>query len=268
MAQQHRQRLEDSKNGTRLTRLFQAVSLVIASRLMSPDAKNNLVQIREDSTQELNGLLEQSTLYAQTEIPNRYAQGLTEATAILQAAKVAMSAPNKEAHDTVVQSMAGELVDDFAKGILAVQDGIESAVSQAQRQKIMARFGSGLRKEQEEAITQILQEQGTKGLLDRGGKRWNITTYAKMLVKTKEREALNVGMITRAQEVGISVFRINDTGSTHKECAAWENRLVSLAGEFGLPTVSDATSGGVFHPNCRHRLFPDPTAQRKLENQE
>lgn len=268
MARKRNSPLTDSENGRKLIRLFEVVAASLAAALLAPDAPDNLPEVKAQSEEDLDALLVQARGFAQTEITNRYAQGLTEASAILAAAGIALGEPNRAAHNTVAQSMATELVDDFAKGIIAVQDGVNSAVSQAQREKILSRFGKGLRKEQEEKIRNILMEQGTKGLLDRGGKRWDITTYAKMLVRTKEREALNAGMITRAQEVGISVFRINFTGSKHEECIVWQNKHVSVSGEFGLPTIDEATASGIFHPNCRHRLFPDPEEQRRLEAQQ
>lgn len=260
-------RLKESKNGRVLVQLFKRSASVLSAMLLLPDAEENLEEIRAVKDAEVQKLLEASRQYADTEMQNRYAQGMLAALSAIQSAGgIEISAPDAGAHNTIVQSMVSELRDDFARGILSVGEGIESAVTKAQRQSILGTLSDGNRIERAQNIRSILQEQGTKGLLDRGGKRWDITTYANMLVRTKEREAFNVGMIARANEVGVFVFRINDTGSTHAECAKWENQYVSQNGEFGLPTVEDATSDGVFHPNCRHRLIPSPQKQRELES--
>ena len=261
-------RLVVSKNGEKLIAEVNASVLLILSMLDDANT-NNLSKTQKNINAELDKLTKVTDQYSKTEMPNRYAVGVVAASTVILGFNTKLgleTAPvNKKLHNNIAKSLAEELSLDFASGISGVQKGIGKAISKAQRNKILSVLSNGSRKEQSLAIQEILQKQGMKWLIDRGGKKWSLDTYANMLVRTKEREAVNIGMLTRATEVGVSVFRVNYTGSKHDACAKWENEYLSINGEFGLPTVDDATSSGLFHPNCMHRLIADPEKQNSLQ---
>lgn len=86
------------------------------------------------------------------------------------------------------------------------------------------------------------------------GKYWRADRYATMLTRTAVADARREAFRTRYLANGVDVVYVVPNGTDHAVCAAWEGRLLSLTGATpGLPTVDDARSAGLFHPQCRHR---------------
>jgi len=255
------------RNGQIIAEFYDKAVNTILSAYENIDTEKDLSVLNA----QINGALDEldfvSGEYARVAIPDQYARGLEEASKLLDFAGVTIAGPDAELHNTVVRNMASETALDFARNIQATREGARKAISQAERLKIRATLASDARTRAgiEQEIVDLFKSQGVQSLLDRGGKTWALDTYAKMLVVTKEREAFNTGAINRALELDIVVFRVTFTGSKHRECALWEDKLVSVSGQFGLPRLSDLSSRGLFHPNCRHRVVPDPAAQRQLE---
>lgn len=257
----------EDRNGQIIAEFYDKAVNTILSAYENIDTEKDISVLQAQIDGALDQLGAVSGEYARVAIPDQYARGLEEASKLLDFAGVSFAAPDAARHNSVVKNMAEEVSLDFARNISAYREGVRKTVSQAERLRIRAAMAgdANTRAEIEKEIIDLFQSQGVQSLLDRGGKSWSLDTYAKMLVKTKEREAFNTGVVNRALELDIVVFRVTYTGSAHKECAFWENKLVSVSGQYGLPRIADLSSRGMFHPNCRHRVVPDPAAQRELE---
>lgn len=262
-------KLED-KNGAIIIRFYnEAVKEIVSTIRDFKPSSNKFNELRGKLGSILNDLDEVNKQYVETALPDDYSKGIEEANAILSGIGVDMSTINKEAHQTYLEKFVDGTNFDLAKNVTALRNGIESAISEAERMKLKEIFSTGIKKRKDEIsreIVQTLEERGVQSILDRGGKNWTLESYADMLVRTKKREAFNNGVVNRALENDIVVFRVSFTGTTHEACKKWENVLVSSNEEFGLPSIAEATASGLFHPNCMHILTPDPTAQFGLED--
>lgn len=86
------------------------------------------------------------------------------------------------------------------------------------------------------------------------GSLWKVDAYAKMLTRTAVADARREAFRTRYLANGLDVVYVVPNGTDHPVCAAWEGRLLSITGATpGVPTIDDARSAGLFHPQCRHR---------------
>lgn len=86
------------------------------------------------------------------------------------------------------------------------------------------------------------------------GAFWRVGRYAEMLGRTVTAEARRESFRTRYLANGLDVVRVVANGTLHDVCRVWEGELLSLTGATpDLPTVDDARSAGLFHPNCQHR---------------
>lgn len=198
--------------------------------------------------------------YSETVIPKRYLRGLQDSDSAFFKSKV-RTGIDTDLHQSVVRKMSEQMTIDFGRNMRTVVDGIEYALTEAELINIRAAFaGGGGRANIRRQIEEILDAQSV-----RGKRNWKVSSYTDMLVRTTERKAFNNGVMNRALELNIVVFRISNSGSKHEECARWEGQYVSANGEFGLPSLSEVFSSGIFHPNCMHRLAMAAYKQRELE---
>ena len=257
----------NTKNGRVLARFYDRILQGLLQRIEGFDPDEETFDVLQA---EVDGVLDEaeavSVNFSNVELPDNYAKGIDEANKILETIGVNLTSPDIGAHETVVQQMIGEMNVNFGKNINAVRNGIRGAINSATRQRLQDVFaGTVSRAESKKKAVDILRQNGVQSIIDRGGKTWSLDTYVNMLSRTTARAAFNQGVVNRSLEVGVTVFRVSFTGTEHEECARWERALVSSNGEFGLPTIDEATSEGLFHPNCFHVVLPDPLAQNLLE---
>lgn len=158
------------------------------------------------------------------------------------------------------------LVDDasksFGDALTLVGRNVRSITTQAFQREIRARIAEGVvtaetRKQIVAGVKQQLRDRGLTALVDRGGKNWTLDRYADMLARTKLREARNTGLGSKMLENGQDLVQVSINGSDHEACADWEGKILSMTGKTdGFDTVDQATSDGLFHPNCKHTVNP------------
>lgn len=92
------------------------------------------------------------------------------------------------------------------------------------------------------------------------GARVNIASYAEMALRTSTRRATLIGEGAMRAELGQSLVYVSQYGACSDTCLPWQGRVywddVYTPGskpEGNYPRLSEAISGGLFHPNCRHK---------------
>ncbi len=185
-------------------------------------------------------------------IAERYVAGLREADQALRAARhpVVVEGGFTGLDRRAVAALEGRLSRDLG----ATRGALTAALSLGDPR----RFGP-------EAVARALEEDGRVSLV-RGeakvlvpsGKHWGLEQYSRMLARTAVADARRVSRRERYLANGVDVVKVVHTGTNHAVCAAWEGERLSLTGDTpGLPTVDQARSAGLFHPNCRHVYVVD-----------
>jgi hypothetical protein len=91
--------------------------------------------------------------------------------------------------------------------------------------------------------------------MDTAGRRWDITSYAEMAVRSATGQAAVQGHINRLTDNGYDLVIVSDSPEECELCRPWEGQVLSVSGQTpGYPTVADATAAGLFHPCCTHTL--------------
>lgn len=114
-------------------------------------------------------------------------------------------------------------------------------------------------------------DQATKDFLKAGinciqykdGRRVNIASYAEMNIRTATKRAQLISEGEARKLYGITTVRISKYGQCSETCLPWQGKVYvddvysggtkEEAKEKKLQLLSTAISGGLFHPNCKHR---------------
>ncbi|SBN64448.1 Phage minor capsid protein 2 [Curtobacterium sp. 9128] len=108
---------------------------------------------------------------------------------------------------------------------------------------------------------------GITGFTDKSGREWSLSAYTEMAVRTAAARAFNAAHLERMKAIGGQYFTVSDVGSPCPLCLPWQNAVLT-DGPIATPemhvdaTIAEATSRGLFHPQCRHHLtivFPGIT---------
>lgn len=196
------------------------------------------------------------------EIPKYYLDGANIAIQDLRAQGVDVSARtnfaviNKEA----IAALTDDVALSFAQAIRGISRSASNLLSDGLKQQLNFIIAEGkLTGETRKAISKNLQsrleDEGLTALTDRSGRQWSFENYTRMLARTKAVEARNQGLTNRMLGMGYDLVQVTNHRSEHPECAFWEGKILSLSGKTeGYPTLQQAISAGLFHPNCKHAI--------------
>lgn len=157
---------------------------------------------------------------------------------------------NTGAVEAIAAATVGELTDMAVPIVRRVDD--------LYRQTVLSVVSSPLTgvETRREATQRILDSFAKNGITHyRGGRNYNIASYSEMATRAAIGQASVQGHINKMQEMGFDLVQVSD----HKEecdlCRPWEGKILSVSGnDPDHEPLSKATSAGLFHPNCGHRL--------------
>ena len=103
-------------------------------------------------------------------------------------------------------------------------------------------------------------DRGIGGFVDRAGRRWGLQEYAEMTTRTNVARAHVAAKVGGYDEAGEQWVIVSDSPEECPMCRPWEGKVLAIdsrglgADSPATSTVSQATSAGLFHPNCTHTL--------------
>lgn len=180
----------------------------------------------------------------------------------------------KDARDAIVSSGLQHgptrvLFEDTFKDILGATQNTdrrlkrvirEVAMEVIQEQSLLSQGNTQLAKVLSQRLTtdalyNRLTKDGLIGIVDRGGKRWNVDVYSKMVVNTKLTQAHMEATRRLGEQMGLDLAVIS-AHSAIDACLHWEGVVVSVNGRTaGFPALDDViATNELFHPNCRHHI--------------
>jgi hypothetical protein len=134
----------------------------------------------------------------------------------------------------------------------AAEDIYRDVIYQAARQ---VSVGTQTRRQAAQRALNAFADRGITGFVDSAGRNWDMASYTEMSVRTTTGRAAVAGHADKLADEGLDLVQVSDAPEECSICRPWEGRVLSLRGRTpGRPTLSDATSAGLFHPNCRHSV--------------
>jgi hypothetical protein len=202
-------------------------------------------------------------------IPPAYRQGVKGTTEGLR--KIGFSptpvAFNTKFHGDALQLLMLDMQDTLLEATVGMRKSVRLALRRTQLRANLDRAvtkniaegvisRSTTRQLSRDIARTILDDFGNKPLTI-NGRQYDIKKYAKLVARTKTREAVTAGTINRMVEMGEDLVMVTAHGSKDG-CGFYEGRVYSVSGGSGkYPSISELPNGGPpFHPNCRHNLSP------------
>lgn len=237
--------------------------------------------LRRSAQAVIAGLQADSSTAVREAAAQAYRAGWTSALAELPAAWFPKSGLAEEVAPAVeelpgfaaVEAMAAAVHTDIgipSRNILRnVLDTYRAVTTAA-----VARTVTGVqtRREASQAAWKRFMDKGITGFVDRAGRRWQLSSYVEMAVRTVTQRAAVTGQTDRLDALGVDLVMVSDNVQECAICRPYEGKVLRLnAGPTGLITVpheltdapfqvdvvstlADAMIAGLFHPNCRHSV--------------
>ena len=214
---------------------------------------------------ELENLDRSTKTWIEKNVPTEYKVGAQQAIKDLKAIGISPEDFTfSMLHTEAVKVIADDMYSSFAEALRFVRKDVERTLRMVDKQEIMDRIGQGIvqgsgRKEVVAQVQDVLSKQGVSSLVDKGGKRWQLDTYADMLTRTKMAETQRLGAEYTMMENGHDLVQVSAHMTSCDSCALVEGKIYSLTGNTpGYPTFEKikSLSNHIFGPNCRHRSVP------------
>jgi len=179
--------------------------------------------------------------------------------------------PNAQAVDRLAAE-AVQVVTATHRSILrAVVDGFRRIIAEVTATPLL---GTGTRRQATQDAMRRFADRGITSFVDRAGRRWALTSYAEMAVRTSVARAATEAHARTLTEAGIELVVVSDAPRECPLCRPWEGRVLTLTGPGGARTVEvehaiedgrmvpvrvagsldEARLAGLQHPNCRHSV--------------
>ncbi|MFE5895901.1 phage minor capsid protein [Streptomyces sp. NPDC056488] len=184
---------------------------------------------------------------------------------------VAERTPQAQAVDRLAAETV-ETVTATHRGILrAVEDGYRQVVAEVTAAPLL---GTDTRRQATQQAMSRFAERGVTSFRDRAGRRWSMTTYAEMAVRTSVGRAAVEAHMTTLAAAGVDLVVVSSSPRECPLCRPWERQVLSIGGPSGARTVDvehavedgrivrvdvagsldEARAAGLQHPNCRHSV--------------
>ncbi|WP_337192206.1 phage minor capsid protein [Streptomyces sp. HUCO-GS316] len=135
-------------------------------------------------------------------------------------------------------------------------------------------LGTGTRRQATQDAMRRFADEGIRAFVDRAGRRWQLTSYAEMAVRTSVARAATEAHMRTLSDAGIDLVIVSDAPRECPLCRPWEGRVLAIDGPNGERTVKvehaiddgrmipervagtldEARLAGLQHPNCRHSV--------------
>ncbi|MEO6084707.1 MAG: phage minor capsid protein, partial [Umezawaea sp.] len=259
------------------------------------DKKLAAVQaLRRSAQAVIAGLQADSSTAIRDAAAQAYRAGWTSALAELPKEWFPKSALAKEATSAsaelpgfaAVEAMAAAVHTDIgipARNILRnVLDAYRAVITAATARTVT---GVQTRREASQAAWKRFMDRGISGFVDRAGRRWQLSSYVEMAVRTVTQRAAVTGQTDRLDALGIDLVMVSNNVQECALCRPYEGRVLRRgAGPTGtitvphqltdkpftvdvVATLPNAMVDGLFHPNCPHSISAYLPGVSKLPEQ-
>ncbi|MGW2839646.1 phage minor capsid protein [Streptomyces sp. NPDC001493] len=179
--------------------------------------------------------------------------------------------PQAQAVDRLAEQTVERVTDTHRSILRTIVDRFRAIVSQVAALPIL---GTATRRQATQAAMQRWADEGITSFVDRAGRRWKLTSYAEMAVRTGVARAAAEGHMRTLQTAGVQLVTVSTAPRECPKCRPWESKVLTISGPDGARTIEvehatrdgeqvpvrvagsldEARRAGLQHPNCRHSV--------------
>jgi hypothetical protein len=179
--------------------------------------------------------------------------------------------PNAQAVDRLAQETVTVLTDRHRSILRTIVDRFRAVVAEVTATPLL---GTGTRRQATQDAMRRWADEGVTTFRDRSGRRWQLTSYAEMAVRTSVARAATEAHTRALTDAGIDLVTVSNAPRECPLCRPWEGQVLTLTGPPGARTVEvehatedgrmvrvrvagsldEARRAGLQHPNCRHSV--------------
>ncbi len=199
-------------------------------------------------------------------ISGYYQHGANIADLALNAQGVKVSALNmgNRIHTAAVKAVAEQMALDLATANGTMKTTATRILRQTQQTLVEERrinqliadgivTGESRRETSARLKEALINEIGEGKLVQAGGRYFTPEYYSELVTRTRTREAVTQGAVTRSMEYGITLFQVSIHDNPCDRCAQYQGKVYSITPDSGFPMLEARPP---FHPHCRHVLLP------------
>lgn len=181
---------------------------------------------------------------------------------VLMTPELLRSSPFLKPHLQTVNTLLSNAYLEFGSAMTGYVKGAETILNETIRRQIRSQIaeerlmGSAIR-DIKKTVTETLGDRGFTALVDRGGRKWDLSRYSEMLSRTQINKAANEAVVNRNSDWGVDIFEVSAHGAEDEACASEEGKIYSLSGNSKNYPPLDGHEPP-YHPNCTHNLIPRP----------
>ncbi|MEU0039960.1 phage minor capsid protein [Streptomyces sp. NPDC006333] len=177
--------------------------------------------------------------------------------------------PNAQAVDRLAAETVDLLTDRHRSILRNVEDRYRGIVAEVTATPLL---GTGTRRQATQDAMQRFADDGIRSFTDRAGRKWQLTSYAEMAVRTSVGRAATEAHMRTLGTAGVDLVTVSNAPRECPLCRPWEGKILSIGGRAGTVEVEhaiddgrmvtvhvagsldDARRAGLQHPNCRHSV--------------
>ncbi|WP_329148799.1 phage minor capsid protein [Streptomyces sp. NBC_01456] len=179
--------------------------------------------------------------------------------------------PNAQAVDRLAQETVDRVTSTHRSILRAVLDGFRRIIAEVTATPLL---GTGTRRQATQDAMRRFADAGIRAFVDKAGRRWQLTSYAEMAVRTSVARAATEAHMRTLSDAGIELVIVSDAPRECPLCRPWEGKVLTIEGPTGERTVEvehaiddgrmipvqvsgtldEARLTGFQHPNCRHSV--------------
>ncbi|MFI5993157.1 phage minor capsid protein [Streptomyces sp. NPDC051362] len=178
--------------------------------------------------------------------------------------------PNAQAVDRLAAETVDLLTDRHRSILRNVEDQYRGIVAEVTATPLL---GTGTRREATQDAMRRFADTGIRSFTDRAGRRWQLTSYAEMAVRTSVGRAATEAHMRTLGTAGVDLVTVSNAPRECPLCRPWEGKVLSISagGERTIEvehatedgrmvtvhvagSLDEARRAGLQHPNCRHSV--------------
>lgn len=154
--------------------------------------------------------------------------------------------------EALAKAIIGQLQEGHPQILRYADDVFRKVISEGVRD--MAAGSITRQRAVQEALNRFA-DQGVAAFIDKSGRRWSLSAYSEMAVRSGLVQANLSGTMDRMSELNQDLVIVSEHPEECELCRPFENKVLSLSGRSNkFLSLQQAREKGLFHPNCSHSV--------------